>query len=77
MILKVKQTVLISLILFSLVYFLSYFWIRQSRTEIWEKDGNAYVIFPDDKIYLYYFYRPVSYIDGMITGMKFHIGQHK
>ncbi len=72
-----KRTVLISLVLIGLVYFSSYFWIRQTRTEIWKKDGNAYVIFPDDKVYLYYFYRPLSYVDGTITGMKFHIGQHR
>jgi len=74
---RMKRTVLISLVLIGLVYFSSYFWIRQTRTEIWEKDGNAYVIFPDDKVYLYYFYRPLSYVDGTITGMKFHIGQHR
>jgi len=74
---RMKRTVLISLVLIGLVYFSSYFWIRQTRMEIWEKDGNAYVIFPDDKVYLYYFYRPLSYVDGTITGMKFHIGQHR
>jgi len=74
---RMKRTVLISLVLIGLVYFSSYVWIRQTRTEIWEKDGNAYVIFPDDKVYLYYFYRPLSYVDGTITGMKFHIGQHR
>ena len=47
------------------------------RAEVWEKDGNAYVIFPDDKVYLYYLYRPLSYVDGAVTGMKFHIGQHR
>lgn len=74
---RLKSTFLISLILIGVIYFSSYLWIRRTRTEIWEKDGNAYVIFPDDKIYLYYFYRPLSYVDGTITKMKFHIGQHK
>jgi hypothetical protein len=74
---RVKSIFLISLVLIGVIYFSSYLWIRLRHTEIWEKDGNAYVIFPDDKIFLYYFYRPLSYFDGTITGMKFHIGQHK
>jgi hypothetical protein len=72
-----KRAVLISVVLAILIYFLSYIWIRQARAEIWEKDGNVYVIFPDDKVYLYYLYRPLSYIDGTVTGMRFHIGQHR
>ncbi len=72
-----KRAVIITFILAILFYVLSYAWIRQTRTEIWKKDGNVYVIFPEDKVYLYYFYRPLSYFDGIITGMKFHIGQHR
>lgn len=52
-----KRIALVSVILILLIYLLSYLWIRQTHAEIWEKDGNAYVIFSDDKIYLYYFYR--------------------
>lgn len=59
------------------LYVLSYTWFRQSHTEIWERDGRAYVIFPTDKIYLYYLYRPLSYIDGKLTGIGFHIGPHQ
>lgn len=73
---KTKRLLVISLVLLGLIYLLSYFLIRWTRTEIWEKDGNAYVIFPADKVYLYYFYRPLSCIDGALTGIKFHIGQH-
>lgn len=72
-----KRKLLIAVVIVFLLYFSSYIWIRQTRTEIWERDGNAYVIFPDDKIYLYYFYRPLSYVDGAATGMRFHIGQHR
>jgi len=72
-----KRAVLISVILVVLIYLLGYVWIRQAHTEIWEKDGNAYVIFPDDRAYLYYLYRPLSYIDGAATGIKSHIGQHR
>ena len=60
-----------------LLYFFSYIWIRRTHTEIWEKDGKAYVIFPENRVYLYYFYRPLSYVDGRITGIGFHIGQHR
>ena len=68
-----KRNILISIVVTILLYFFSYIWIRQTRTEIWEKDGNAYLIFPADKVYLYYFYRPLSYVDGTITGIGFYI----
>lgn len=58
-------------------YILSYGWFRQTHIEIWEKDGKEYVIFPEDKIFLYYLFRPLSLVDGKITGMNFHIGQHR
>ncbi len=74
---KVKRVIIISILTAVLLYALSYIWFRQTRTEVWEKDGNAYVIFPDDKVYLYYLYRPLNYVDGATTGMKFHIGQHR
>ena len=72
-----KRVIVISILIAALFYALSYVWFRQTRREIWEKDGSVYVIFPDDKIYLYYFYRPLGYVDGALTGMKFHIGQHR
>ncbi len=74
---KAKHIIVILISIVVLLYALSYVWFRQTRTEVWEKDGNAYVIFPDDRVYLYYFYRPLSYVDGTVTGMKFHIGQHR
>jgi hypothetical protein len=75
--LKTKRVILASIIVVVLLYVLSYAWFRQTRSEVWEKDNNSYVIFPDDKVYLYYLYRPLSYVDGAVTGMKFHIGQHR
>lgn len=72
-----KRAVSISLLIAVLLYVSSYAWFRQTHVEVWEKDRNAYVIFPADKVYLYYFYRPLSYLDGLMTGMKFHIGQHR
>lgn len=72
-----KRNILIAVIIMAFVYVLSYGIFRQSNVEIWEKDNNAYVIFPADKVYLYYFFRPISYLDGIITGMRFHIGAHQ
>lgn len=72
-----KWKILISIGFIIALYFFSYIWIRQTRAETWENDGKEYVIFPADKVYLYYFYRPLSYVDGISTGMRFHIGQHK
>lgn len=60
------------------LYVGAYVWFRQSSTEIWERDKQAYVIFPAG--YggaLYYLWRPLSYVDGSLTGMRFHIGAHR
>lgn len=72
-----KRKFLLTVLALFLVYFLSYIWIRQANAEIWEKDGRVYVIFPADKTFLYYLYRPLSYLDGSLTGMRFHIGPHR
>lgn len=71
-----RRSVSIAVAILLLVYIFSYVWLHQSRIEIWEQDGNPYVIFPAEQIHLYYLYRPLTYLDGNITGMKFHIGQH-
>jgi len=72
-----KRNILIAVFILVFIYLLSYGIFRQSNIEIWEKDNQAYVIFPADKVYLYYLFRPVSYIDGTITGIGFHIGAHQ
>ena len=59
-----------------LIYLSSYIIFRQTHIETWEKDAQAYVIFPENKI-IYYFYRPLTYADGILTDMRFHIGQHQ
>ncbi|MDQ3635951.1 MAG: hypothetical protein ACR2MD_09240 [Aridibacter sp.] len=71
-----KRNLFISILTIVLLYFSGYIIFRQTNMEIWEEDENAYVIFPENKI-LYYVYRPVSLIDGKITGMRFHIGRHQ
>jgi hypothetical protein len=55
----------------------SYAIFRSNHVEIWEEDNQAYVIFPEDNISLYYFYRPLTYADALITGVRFHIGPHR
>ena len=74
---KLKHKIIALVFTFVSLYTLSYIWLRQTHTEVWEKDGRAYVIFPEDKIFLYYIFRPVSYLDGKLTGIGFHIGQHR
>ena len=72
-----RKSTLISILILLFLYVSAYGWFRQTHIETWEKDGKEYVIFPEDKIYLYYFFRPLSLIDGKLTGMNFHIGQHR
>ena len=60
-----------------IAYVASYAIFRQSHIEVWERDKNAYVIFPSSVSPLYYAYRPLTYIDGLATGMRFHIGPHR
>lgn len=71
-----RKTTLSSVILLFLLYSLCYGVFRQTHRETWEKDGKDYVIFPENK-FLYYLFRPLSLIDGKITGINFHIGQHR
>lgn len=69
-----KWIILIAVVL--TLYLLSYIVFRQTNSQVWENDGREYVIFPTSKVYLYYVYRPLSYVDGNLTGMQFHIGEH-
>ncbi|MBZ0146163.1 MAG: hypothetical protein K8F62_01300 [Pseudorhodoplanes sp.] len=60
-----------------LIYAGSYLLFRQSNIEVWDRDKRPYVIFPAGAgSALYYAWRPLSYLDGAITGMGFHIGPH-
>ena len=58
------------------VYVASYRWFRATHVERWERDGRDYVIFPQSAA-LYYFYRPLTYVDAKLTGMRFPIGPHR
>jgi hypothetical protein len=72
-----RKNTAISITILLVLYVMSYGWFRQTHREIWEKDKQEYLIFPSDKVYLYYFFRPIALLDGRITGMNFHIGQHQ
>ena len=46
-----------------------------SHTEIWSRNNQAYVIFGSR--FSYYAFRPIAYMDGIVTGIGFHIGPHQ
>ncbi len=71
-----KKWIILTVVVLTL-YILSYAVFRQTNSQVWENDGKEYVIFPMNKVYLYYVYRPLSYVDGNLTGMQFHIGDHQ
>jgi hypothetical protein len=61
------------------IYVAGYGVFRQTQTEVWANDSNSYVIFPDSVIgrVAYYAWRPLAYLDGKLSGMRFHIGPHQ
>lgn len=59
------------------IYVLGYVLLRITSAEVWDQDGQTYVIFPEGSMALYYAYRPLAYVDGALTGMRFHIGPHQ
>jgi len=61
------------------LYAATYGGFRQTHIEVWEKDNQAYVIFPAGSVgkALYYAWRPLTYADATLTGMRFHIGPHQ
>jgi len=73
---KISKFVFLLVIIFS-IYGAGYMWFRNAHIQVWEKDRQAYVIFPADKVFVYYLFRPLTYIDGSVTGMRFHIGPHR
>jgi hypothetical protein len=58
-------------------YAAAYIAFRLVNTEVWEADGQPYVIFPSDFTPIYYAFRPLSYIDSLLTGTGAHIGPHQ
>jgi hypothetical protein len=74
-VLPVKRLLLILVVLL-VAYMGSYAWFRSAHVERWDRDGRDYVIFPQQPA-LYYLYRPLTYLDARLTGMRFHIGPHR
>jgi hypothetical protein len=67
-----------ALVVVLLLYLGSYLVLRQLHIEVWQRDQHAYVIFPEGHgALLYYAWRPLSYVDGALTGMRFHVGPHR
>ena len=61
-----------------LLYVGGYIAFRQTHVEVWERDKLAYVIFAEGYGRpLYYAWRPLSYLDAAMTGMRHHIGPHR
>jgi len=61
------------------IYAGSYAVFRQTNQEVWPKDKQTYVMFPSGALgqALYYAWRPLSYADSTLTGMRFHVGPHR
>ena len=59
------------------VYVGAYLIYRTLHVETWPQDGHRYVIVPAGHAVVYYFFRPAMYLDGLATGMRFHIGPHQ
>jgi hypothetical protein len=70
-----KRFVVVVVALF-VVYVGTYVWLRGSHVERWDRDGHDYVILPQSTA-IYYLYRPLTYLDARLTGMRFHIGPHR
>ncbi|NJM29996.1 MAG: hypothetical protein HC855_07720 [Rhizobiales bacterium] len=61
-----------------ILYLAGYGVFRATQQEVWQQDGQSYVIFPSGAgLALYYVWRPLTYADGALTGMRFHIGLHQ
>jgi len=67
---------LVAIIAFVL-YIGSYLAYRASHIEVWERNEQPYVIFPVNSPVVYYVYRPLTYLDEVLTGMRFHLGPHQ
>jgi hypothetical protein len=68
-----------SILLLLVAYAGTYVAFRQINQEVWLKDQQTYVMFSPGEFgrVLYYLWRPLSHLDGALTGMRFHIGPHR
>jgi hypothetical protein len=61
-----------------LLYAGGYIAFRQTHVEVWDRDKQAYVIFPESYGRpLYLAWRPLAYLDAATSGMRHHIGPHR
>jgi len=52
-----------------------YMAFRHARAETWARDGRLYVVFPNGPgRALYYLWQPLSYVDGVVTGVGSRVG---
>lgn len=72
-----KRRMAVAIMRLFALYVAGYVCFRQSHLQVWERDGQNYVIFPSGNPSLYYFFRPLAYLDGKLTGVCFHIGPHR
>jgi hypothetical protein len=72
----ITRKIIISVVLMFFIYGAGYIWFRNSNIQVWAQDGHSYVIFPANRTFVYYLYRPLTYVDGFLTSMRFHIGPH-
>jgi hypothetical protein len=56
-------------------YLASYLVFRTFNQEIWAADGQSWLIFPEGRV-LYYVWRPLSWADSRLSGLRVHIGPH-
>ncbi|MBX7223148.1 MAG: hypothetical protein K1Y36_24590 [Blastocatellia bacterium] len=71
-----SQKLILAVVIAGVLYLAGYLVFRVTHIEVWDKNQRAYVIFPTNQVFLYYFFRPMTYLDGAVTGMRFHIGPH-
>jgi hypothetical protein len=67
------------ILILAVLYFGGYVAFRSANAEVWAKDNQTYVIFQNSTIgkSAYYLWRPLSYLDAKLLGMRFHIGPHQ
>ena len=70
------RTIRAAILALLVIYIIGYAWFRSANAEVWERDGNTYVIYPVSLVALYYLWRPLAYLDNTLTGMRTHIGPH-
>lgn len=63
-------------LLLIVLYLACYVAFRAMNSEVWEADGQSYVIYPENGRFIYLLWRPLAYADAMLTGMGSHIGPH-